>query len=344
MLEIGGSKLASEPLLRIDNLKKHFPVRSRGLFSKRKQVLKAVDGVSFAINTGETLAIVGESGCGKSTTANVILGLEKPTSGEVLMDGKNVHALSSADYQDYRRRMQAVFQDPWSSLNPRMRVSEIVSEPLLVNRPELSRKERINRVHKVLEDVGLNPKLANRYPHEFSGGQRQRIAVAAALISQPDIIILDEPVSALDVSIRAQIMNMFRDIQEQYRLSYLLIAHDLGTTRYMANKIAVYYLGKIVEYGSTEDVFENPLHPYTQALFSASLPSHPDIHREEIILKGEVPSPINPPSGCPFHVRCPMKIGDVCSAEVPTLGEETPGHFVSCHIYEASGTEKVVAT
>ena len=335
--------MATEPLLSVRNLKKHFPVRTRGLFRSERQVVKAVDGVSFDINPGETLAIVGESGCGKSTTANVILGLERPTSGEVLMEGKDVHALKGAAYRDYRRRMQTVFQDPWSSLNPRMRVSEIVGEPLFVNRPELGRKERLERVHKVLEDVGLNPKLANRYPHEFSGGQRQRIAVAAALISQPDIIILDEPVSALDVSIRAQIMNMFRDIQEQYGLSYLLIAHDLGTTRYMADKIAVFYLGKMIEYGPTEDVFENPMHPYTKALFSASLPSHPDIEREEIILEGEVPSPINPPPGCPFHVRCPMKVGDVCAAEVPTLGEETPGHLVSCHIYEASGVEEVAS-
>lgn len=336
--------MATEPLLRVKDLKKHFPVRAAGLFGKSRQVVKAVDGVSFDIEPGETLAIVGESGCGKSTTANVILNLEKPTSGEVLMDGQNVHALTGADYRRYRRRMQTVFQDPWSSLNPRMRVSEIVGEPLFVNQPKLGRRERAERVNKVLEDVGLNPKLADRYPHEFSGGQRQRIAVAAALISQPDIIILDEPVSGLDVSIRAQIMNMFRDIQEQYGLSYLLIAHDLGTTRYMADKIAVLYLGKIVEHGATEDVFDNPLHPYTKALFSAALPSHPDIVREEIILEGEVPSPINPPSGCPFHVRCPMKIGDVCETKVPTLGEEAPGHIVSCHIYEASGAEEVVST
>ena len=335
--------MATEALLSVTDLKKHFPVRSRGLFRNRHQVVKAVDGVSFTIKRGETLAIVGESGCGKSTTANVILDLEKPTSGEVCMNGKNVHTLNGGDYQDYRRRMQAVFQDPWSSLNPRMRISEIVGEPLLVNQPDLSATERIERVNKVLSDVGLNPKLANRYPHEFSGGQRQRIAVAAALISQPDIIILDEPVSALDVSIRAQIMNMFRDIQEQYGLSYLLIAHDLGTTRYMADHIAVFYLGKIVEQGPTEEVFENPLHPYTKALFSAALPSHPDIHREEIILDGEVPSPINPPSGCPFHVRCPMKIGDICSAKVPTLGEQRSDHLVSCHIYDASGSEDVPA-
>ncbi len=335
--------MATEPLLRVRNLKKHFPVRAAGLFRRSTQVVKAVDGVSFDIEAGQTLAIVGESGCGKSTTANVILGLEKPTSGEVLMDGKNVHALPRADYRAYRRRMQTVFQDPWSSLNPRMRVTEIVGEPLFVNHPELGRKARLERIHKVLEDVGLNPKLANRYPHEFSGGQRQRIAVAAALISQPDIIILDEPVSALDVSIRAQIMNMFRDIQEQYGLSYLLIAHDLGTTRYMADKIAVFYLGKMIEYGATEDVFNEPLHPYTKALFSAALPSHPDIEREEIILEGEVPSPINPPSGCPFHVRCPMKLGDVCETKVPTLGEELPAHVVSCHIYEASGAEEVAS-
>ena len=336
--------MGTEPLLRVRNLKKYFPVRSRGLLRRSRQVVNAVDGVSFDIERGQTLAIVGESGCGKSTTANVILGLEKPTSGEVLMDGKSVHALKGADYRAYRRRMQTVFQDPWSSLNPRMRVREIVGEPLLVNRPELGRKERIELVHKVLDDVGLNPKLANRYPHEFSGGQRQRIAVAAALVSQPDIIILDEPVSALDVSIRAQIMNMFRDIQEQYGLSYLLIAHDLGTTRYMADKIAVFYLGKMIEYGATEDVFNNPLHPYTKALFSASLPGHPDIVREEIVLEGEVPSPIDPPPGCPFHVRCPMKIGEVCASKVPTLGEEVSGHFVSCHIYAPSGTKEIAAT
>jgi oligopeptide/dipeptide ABC transporter ATP-binding protein len=336
--------LATEPLLSVRNLKKHFPVRAPGVFRKPRQVVKAVDGISFHIDSGETLAIVGESGCGKSTTANVILGLEKPTSGEVLLDGKDVHALTGADYRAYRRRMQTVFQDPWSSLNPRMRVIEIVGEPLLVNRPDLSRRERAERVFEVLEDVGLNPKLADRYPHEFSGGQRQRIAVAAALISQPNIIILDEPVSALDVSIRAQIMNMFRDIQEQYGLSYLLIAHDLGTTRYMANDIAVLYLGKIVEYGPTEGVFDNPLHPYTKALFSAALPSHPDIEREEIILEGEVPSPIDPPSGCPFHVRCPMKIGDICEDEVPTLGEEASGQFVACHLYESSGADEVAST
>lgn len=327
--------MATETLLSVNNLKKHFPVRSRSIFQRERRVVKAVDGISFSINAGETLALVGESGCGKSTTANVILGLEQPTSGEVLLNGRNVHEFTGRDYREYRRRMQAVFQDPWSSLNPRMRVREIVGEPLLINKPQLRTSERNRYVDTVLNDVGLNPALSNRYPHEFSGGQRQRIAVAAALISQPDIIVLDEPVSALDVSIRAQIMNMFRDIQQQYKLSYLLIAHDLGTTRYMADYIAVLYLGRIVEYGPVDQVFDNPLHPYTKALFSASLPGHPDIEREEIILEGEVPSPINPPSGCPFHVRCPMKIGEICAAKVPALLEHTPNQSVSCHLYES---------
>jgi oligopeptide/dipeptide ABC transporter ATP-binding protein len=238
--------------------------------------------------------------------------------------------------------MQAVFQDPWSSLNPRMRVREIIGEPLIVGGQSNTRDVVEEKVRQVLHDVGLDPSLMHRYPHEFSGGQRQRIAVAASLVSDPSLIILDEPVSALDVSIRAQIMNMFRDIQEQYGLSYLLIAHDLGTTRYMADKIAVMYLGKIVEYAETEELFENPLHPYTKALFSAALPSHPDIEREEIILEGEVPSPISPPSGCPFHPRCPMKIGSVCEEQVPNLLEQvTLGHWVSCHLYpESAATER----
>ena len=326
--------METEALLRVDGVKKHFPVRSRIPFARSNAVVKAVDGISFSVAEGETLALVGESGCGKSTMANVILALEEPTSGQVTISGKNVHELTGTDYRDYRRTVQAVFQDPWSSLNPRMRVRDIVSEPLVVNHKELTPRQIESKVQQVLNDVGLDSSLMDRYPHEFSGGQRQRIAVAASLVSDPKIIILDEPVSALDVSIRAQIMNMFRDIQQQYSLSYLLIAHDLGTTRYMADRIAVMYLGKVVEFAATEELFENPLHPYTKALFSAALPSHPDIEREEIILEGEVPSPINPPSGCPFHPRCPMKVGEICETDVPVLVERSkPGHWVSCHIY-----------
>ena len=332
--------METEALLRVDGVKKHFPVRSRMPFVPPKGWVKAIDGVSFSIEEGETLALVGESGCGKSTIANVVLALETPTEGQVFVSGKDVHSLSGPDLYAYRRTMQAVFQDPWSSLNPRMRVREIVSEPLWVNRKEYSQQQVEEKVRQVLSDVGLDASLMDRYPHEFSGGQRQRIAVAAALVSEPKMLILDEPVSALDVSIRAQIMNMFRDIQQNYNLSYLLIAHDLGTTRYMADKIAVMYLGKIVEYAETEELFENPLHPYTRALFSAALPSHPDIEREEIILEGEVPSPIAPPPGCPFHTRCPMKIGEICETAVPELIEYTPGHWVSCHLFPRNGNGK----
>jgi peptide/nickel transport system ATP-binding protein/oligopeptide transport system ATP-binding protein len=248
----------------------------------------------------------------------------------VLADGKDVHALEGDALKEYRTTVQAVFQDPWSSLSPRMRVRDIVAEPLVVNQ-RVSDQEVKDRVAEALASVGLRPQQANLYPHEFSGGQRQRIAVASALVSKPKLIILDEPVSALDVSIRAQIMNLLVDLQKQYDVSYLLIAHHLATTRYMANEVAVMYLGKIVEKAKTKELFSKPLHPYTKALFSAALPSHPDITREEIILTGEVPSPINPPSGCRFHPRCPFAM-EKCSHEVPELREVAPDHQVSCHL------------
>ena len=319
------------PVLRVQGLQKYFPVTQGLVWTKVLGHVKAVDGINFSIAQGETLAIVGESGCGKTTTAKLILRLEDPTAGQVLVDGQDIHTLSGAALKRYRTTVQAVFQDPWSSLSPRMRVREIVAEPLVINGGMPSQVVK-QRVAETLEAVGLRPQQANLYPHEFSGGQRQRIAVASALVSNPKLIILDEPVSALDVSIRAQIMNLLVDLQKQYKVSYLLIAHHLATTRYMANEVAVMYLGKIVERAKTKELFKNPLHPYTKALFSAALPAHPDIVREEIVLQGEVPSPINPPSGCRFHPRCPFAMPQ-CSEIEPKEQDMAPDHMVACHLY-----------
>ena len=318
-------------LLEAQNLKKHFPVTKGLLFSKTTGSIKAVDGVSFELNQGKTLGLVGESGCGKTTTAKMLLMLEHPTEGTVLFKGQDIHRANSSQRKEYRSSVQAVFQDPWSSLNPRMRVRDIIVEPVVIN-SRLSRGEAQDIVEKLLMDVGLNPYHANLYPHEFSGGQRQRLAIARALSVNPQIIVLDEPVSALDVSIRAQIMNLLKDLQDEYNVSYLLIAHNLATVRYMCHSVAVMYLGKVVEFAESRELFDNPLHPYTKALMSAALPSHPDIERDEIILTGEVPSPLNPPPGCNFNPRCPW-VMERCSEEEPEFQEATPGHFVSCHLY-----------
>jgi len=319
------------PILRVQELKKYFPVTEGVLWTTIVGWVKAVDGISFSVRQGETLAIVGESGCGKTTTAKLILRLEEPTAGHVFVDGQDVHALEGDGLRNYRTTVQAVFQDPWSSLSPRMRVQEIVAEPLVINR-QVSSREVKERVAEILDRVGLRPQQASLYPHEFSGGQRQRIAVASALVSNPKLIILDEPVSALDVSIRSQIMNLLVDLQKQFDVSYVLVAHHLATTRYMAHEVAVMYLGKIVEKAKTKELFKNPLHPYTKALFSAALPAHPDIVREETILTGEVPSPINPPSGCHFHPRCPMAMKH-CAEVEPEEKEIATDHMVACHLY-----------
>lgn len=320
-----------EVILEARNLKKHFPVTKGILISKITGHIKAVDGVSFELKSGETLGIVGESGCGKSTTARMMLMLETPTDGSILYEGKDIAVSDAASRKEYRRSVQAVFQDPWSSLNPRMRVKDLIAEPMVINW-NLPKAEVQERVIKLLNDVGLSPYHANLYPHEFSGGQRQRLAIARALSLSPKIIILDEPVSALDVSIRAQIMNLLKDLQGEYNVSYMLIAHHLATVRYMCTWVAVMYLGQIVELSPVKELFENPSHPYTKALMSAALPSHPDTIQEEMILTGEVPSPLNPPSGCHFHTRCPVAM-DHCAVETPVDKEIAPGHTVSCHLY-----------
>jgi len=318
-------------LISVENLTKHFPVIRGLLFARTTGHVKAVDGISFTIGREETVALVGESGCGKTTTARLLLRLERPTAGRVLFDGHDVHALEGRPLREYRARVQAVFQDPWSSLNPRLRVRDTIAEALVVNR-RVTKAQARRRVAEVLEQVGLPADAAGRYPHEFSGGQRQRIALAGALASDPELIVLDEPVSALDVSIRAQIMNLLKDLQAQQKLAYLLVAHNLATVRYIAHRTAVMYLGRIVEYAGTEALFENPRHPYTKALFAAALPADPDAPGGEFVLTGEVPSPIDPPSGCHFHPRCPF-VKPECSRVDPAPKLVTPDHLVACHLY-----------
>jgi oligopeptide transport system ATP-binding protein len=312
-------------------LKKYFPVTSGVLGGKIRGWIKAVDGVHVQVDEGEALGIVGESGSGKTTLAKLFLLLERPTDGTLLFDGQEVRAFSRHNLARYRRSVQAVFQDPYSSLNPRMRVENIVAEPLP---PEdgLSRAAIRERVAEVLELVGLRRDSAALYPHEFSGGQRQRIAIARALVTYPKFIILDEPVSALDVSIRAQILNLLKGLQERLQLAYVMIAHDLAAARYLSTRLTVMYAGKVVETGGCDEVYTAPLHPYTQALLSAALPLHPSLRRQRMILAGEVPNPLNPPSGCRFHPRCPQAMPQ-CQTDEPASKEVRSGHYTACHLY-----------
>jgi oligopeptide/dipeptide ABC transporter ATP-binding protein len=316
-------------VLEAEGLSKHFPGR-RGIFGSDSGLVRAVDGISFAIEGGQTLGVVGESGCGKTTTAKLVLGLEEPTGGGIRFEGRELNALDTAGRRHYRRSVQAVFQDPYASLNPRMRVGAIIAEPLVTNE-QLTAGEVKKRVLELLDLVGLPGRSADLFPHEFSGGQRQRIAIARALALSPKLVVLDEPVSALDVSIRAQILNLLRDLQARLGLSYLFIAHDLAAVAHMSHTIVVMYLGRIVESGDAQAVVSAPKHPYTTALFSAALPSSPDDQREEIILTGEVPSPLRPPPGCHFHPRCPHAMAR-CGEQAPAL-TETGGRLVACHLY-----------
>lgn len=318
-------------LLTAKDVHKYFKIRQGVLGRRTDGWVRAVDGISFKINQGETLSLVGESGCGKTTTAMLILLLEQPTSGALYFQGENISELKNEPLKRYRASVQAVFQDPWSSLNPRMRCGSIIQEPLKVNQ-RLSRTERKERMEQILGKVGLYPWQAALFPHEFSGGQRQRITIARALSVNPKLIVLDEPVSSLDVSIQAQVMNLLKDLQAQYGMSYLLITHNLGTVQYLSQRVTVMYLGKIVEQAPSEELFMKPLHPYTKALISAALPSKPGPQIEEIIIEGEVPSPIKPPPGCRFHTRCPSAMKQ-CTWEQPALKEVSKGHWVSCHLY-----------
>ena len=320
----------SEPLLSVKNMKKTFQANG-GMFSKKKFV-HAVNDVSFDIYPGETFSLVGESGCGKSTTGKLIDHLITPDSGEIWFEGKEISRLSEKEMRPLRSDIQMVFQDPYGSLNPRMKVQDLIGEPLLIH-TNMSAGERLKKVHELLGTVGLSPSHGERYPHEFSGGQRQRIGIARALTVQPKLIIADEPVSALDVSIQAQVLNLLQQLQKDFNLTYLFISHDLSVVEMISDRIGVMYLGNLVEYGTTEDIFRNPLHPYTEALFSAIPIPDPEAKMNRIVLEGSIPSPANPPEGCKFHTRCAHCM-ERCKHEAPVQKEVEPGHYVVCHLYD----------
>ncbi|MEZ4658641.1 MAG: dipeptide ABC transporter ATP-binding protein [Caldilineaceae bacterium] len=322
-------------LLEVSDLKMHFPITKGIVFQRQVGAIKAVDGISFDLYSGETLGLVGESGCGKSTTGRAILQLHRPTDGHVVFEGKDLVQTKGEELRRMRRRMQMIFQDPYASLNPRMTVGSIVGEPLDVHGIGSTRKERQERVQELLKIVGLNPYFVNRYPHEFSGGQRQRIGVARALAVNPSFIVADEPISALDVSIQAQVINLMEDLQEELGLTYLFIAHDLSVVRHISDRIAVMYLGKIVELADRDELYRNPMHPYTQALLSAVPIPDPKIEsqRKRIILEGDVPSPANPPKGCNFCTRCP-RVMDICKEQEPPFKDYGDGHYTACFLHE----------
>ncbi|MBL8147658.1 MAG: ATP-binding cassette domain-containing protein [Anaerolineae bacterium] len=322
------------PLVKVRNLKKHFPINSGLIIQRQVGAVKAVDDISFDVYTGETLGLVGESGCGKSTTGRTVLQLYKPTSGSIEFEGHELTTMKPDELRKMRRRMQMIFQDPFASLNPRMSVGNIIAEPLRVHKIYDNKQEMLEFVEDLMQKVGLNPYYVNRYPHEFSGGQRQRIGIARALALKPSFIVADEPISALDVSIQAQVVNLLEDLQSEFNLTYLFIAHDLSMVRHICDRVAVMYLGKIVEFGPIDEVYENPQHPYTHSLLSAVPVPDPDIerNRQRIILTGDVPSPARPPLGCNFNTRCPVAVPGICYQEPdPELLEVSPGHWAACH-------------
>ncbi len=337
----------SDLLLEVKDLKVHFKLRG-GMFSGKQETVKAVDGVSFHVKRGETLGMVGESGCGKSTTGLAVLRMVEPDAGQVILDGTDITALGRRELRRERRKMQMVFQDPFGALNPRMRVLDIIGEPLIVHKMYKDKADYRRQVLELMEMVGLNPDMSERFPHEFSGGQRQRIGIARALAAKPQLIICDEPVSALDVSIQAQVINLLEDLQAQLGLTYLFIAHDLAVVKHICDRIVVMYLGRIVEVASRDELYDNPQHPYTQALLSAIPIADPDPEVQKKFqpaLQGEVPSPVNPPPGCPFHPRCPHAWA-VCSQRRPQTVNTSEGHAVACHMYdpEVAGTRPAQAS